>query len=245
VYSEGYFQDPGWSLEQAQQAKLDGICRALDLRPGDRFLDVGCGWGGLLMHAANSYNVRAVGCTLSDSQYEFTASAIATRGLEGRASVLRTDYRDIADRFDKIASIGMFEHVGRRRLGQYFRKVYSLLEDGGLFLNSGIVRPENIKDDSQTWFLLRRVFPGGELAHLSDVLRSAERAGFSILTVRSLRKYYARTCHEWIRRLRRNAEACIHLVGNELYRTWLLYLAASEANFDTGQTNVFSVLMAR
>jgi len=245
VYSAAQFEHPSWSLDQAQEAKLKRICEELDLRAGDRFLDIGSGWGGLLIYAAERHKVSITGCTLSHHQYEFTDSLIHARGLEQCASVRELDYRDLSRRFDKIASVGMFEHVGRHRLGKYFRKIYSLLERHGLFLNSGIVRPENVTDDPQTWFLLRRVFPGGELAHLSEVIHAAEKAGFGIIKIESLRKDYARTCEEWVRRLRRNKDTCVGLVGKETFRTWLLYLAASAVNFEAGTTDVFSILMTR
>ena len=245
VYSSAQFEDPAWSLDRAQETRLGRICNELDLHPGERLLDVGCGWGGLLVYAADRHKARALGCTLSHSQYEFTDSLIHARGLEEYASVQERDYRDLCQPFQKIASIGMFEHVGRHRLDAYFRKIYGLLDRGGLFLNSGIVRPEKIRDDVQTWFLLRKVFPGGELAHLSEIVRAAERAGFGIVRLRSLREDYGRTCREWINRLRRNEETCRSLVGNETYRTWLLYLAASANNFETGATDVFSILMAK
>ncbi len=245
VYSSALFEDAAWSLDQAQEAKLKKLCQDLDLRAGDRFLDVGCGWGALLVYAAQRYKVRATGCTLSHNQYLFTRSLIHQRGLQESASVQELDYRDLSRRFNKIASVGMFEHVGRHRLAKYFRKIYSLLDHGGLFLNSGIVRPENVADDPETWFLLRRVFPGGELAHLSEVVRAAEAAGFEVIRIEGLRKDYARTCKEWVERLRQNKDASIGLVGEEIYRTWLLYLAASEANFEAGATDVFSVLMAK
>ena len=245
VYSAGLFEKPGWSLEQAQEAKLKRICEDLELHPGERFLDVGCGWGSLLVHAAQCFGVQATGCTLSHRQYEFARSLIEARGLEQGAAVREADYRELAQRFDKVASIGMFEHVGRHRLVQYFGKIYGLLEDGGLFLNSGITRPETVSDDPETWFLLRRVFPGGELAHLSEVVRAAETAGFRILRIVSQRKDYARTCEEWVSRLRRNRDVCVGLVGEKIYRTWLLYLAASAINFDCGRTDDFSILMSK
>ncbi|HXJ13199.1 MAG TPA: class I SAM-dependent methyltransferase [Candidatus Limnocylindrales bacterium] len=245
VYSSGYFQDPSWSLEQAQYAKLDLICQKLNLQPGEQFLDVGCGWGALVIHAVQRYGARATGCTLSSSQYEFASSAIAARGLEDRAVLRETDYRNLSGRFRKIASVGMFEHVGRHRLGRYFRKIYNLLEENGLFLNSGITRPEWIVDGAQTYFLQKKVFPGGELAHLSDVVRQAEKAGFEVLAVESIRVHYARTCREWVARLQQNAESCLNLVGRETYRTWLLYLAASALSFDVGQTNAYQIMMAK
>ncbi len=245
VYSEGYFGDAGWSLEQAQEAKLDSICKDLDLRPGEKFLDVGCGWGALVVLAAEQYGAHATGCTLSRSQCAYASSLIESRELTDRAKVREVDYRDLSGRFDKIASIAMFEQVGRHRLGAYFRHVYGLLADGGRFLNSGITRPQPVRDDPQSWFLLRRVFPGGELAHLSDVVREAENVGFEILKAESVRKHYALTCRAWVDRLRRNTSACINLVGQETYRTWLLYLAASALNFETGETDVQRVLMAK
>ena len=165
VYSSALFIDPSWSLEEAQSAKLDLICRKLQLRPGERFLDVGCGWGALMIHAAEHYGVYASGCTLSRNQYEYAGSTITARGLERRAAqVLEMDYRCLSGRFRKIASIGMFEHVGRHRLEDYFRTVYRLLEDDGLFLNSGITRPQRVQDDPETYFMQKEVFPGGELA---------------------------------------------------------------------------------
>ena len=245
VYSAARFRDAAWPLDRAEEAKLDEICEDLELRRGDRLLDVGCGWGSVLVHATERFHVNAFGCTLSHNQYEYTKSLIHARGLEQSAEVEERDYRDVSRRFDRISSIGMFEHVGRHRLASYFRKIYSLLERGGLFLNSGIVRPETVGNGAQTWFLLRRVFPGGELAHLSDVVRAAESAGFSIRKVESLRLDYARTCQEWVARLRRNRDTCVGLVGAEIYRTWLLYLAASAVNFESGQTDVFSIVMSK
>jgi cyclopropane-fatty-acyl-phospholipid synthase len=245
IYSEGYFKDPAWSLEQAQEAKLEGICRDLNLRPGERFLDVGCGWGALVIHAAERFEAQAMGCTLSHRQFDFARAAIRRKGLERRVVVEEIDYRAVSRRFDKIASIGMFEHVGRHRLCAYFRKIYSLLEDGGLFLNSGIIRPQGVKNDPQTWFLLRNVFPGGELVNLADMIRFAEDAGFNIVRIESVRKDYALTCRAWVDRLQANAESCMKLVGEKSYRTWLLYLAASALGFESGQTDVFTVLMSK
>lgn len=245
IYSAALFEKPEWSLDQAQEAKLRTICEMLDLHPGDRFLDIGCGWGGLLTYCAMNYRVQATGCTLSHNQFGYTRSLIQALGLERYESVLELDYRDIPGRFDKIASIGMFEHVGRHRLAAYFRTVYNRLESGGRFLNSGIVRPQGIADDPQTWFVLNRVFPGGELAHLSDVIRAAEGAGFETLRIDNLRQHYGRTCREWVSRLSRSQDRCIGIVGEETYRTWLLYLAAAAMNFEAGSTSVVSILMRR
>lgn len=245
VYSAADFKDAAWSLDQAQESKLKQICEDLELSPGERYLDVGCGWGALVTYAADNYKVRATGCTLSRNQCQFARSLVQAHGLENAVSIQELDYRDLSGTFDKISSIGMFEHVGRHRLGQYFRKIYNLLERGGKFFNSGIVRPQNVEDDAQTWFLLNRVFPGGELVHLADVISTAETADLEILRVETLRTDYARTCREWVDRLRRNEDICVRFVGEETYRTWLLYLAASAANFDANTTSVFSVLMRK
>jgi cyclopropane-fatty-acyl-phospholipid synthase len=244
-YSCAYFTDPECSLEQAQLAKLDYVCRKLDVRPGERFLDVGCGWGALVAYAAASYGASATGCTLSASQAEYAAKHLSDAGLAGRAHVVEKDYRDIEGRFPKIASVGMFEHVGRRRLRRYFECLFRLLEPSGLLLNHGILRPQSVRDSVESSFLRRHVFPGGELVHLGDAIRVAEQAGFEVLDVENLRPHYALTCRSWVSRLLQNEKRCLRVVGTEIYRTWLLYLAASALSFEEGQTDVYQVLMAK
>jgi cyclopropane-fatty-acyl-phospholipid synthase len=245
VYSCAYFKDFGQSLDDAQLAKLDHICRKLDIRPEDRFLDVGCGWGALVVRAAEKYGALALGCTLSFQQTQFAAKTIAEHALEGRAAVRAVDYRRLRGPFRKIASVGMFEHVGRRRLGQYFRTISGMLDDDGLFLNHGIIRPVEVTDGPETLFLQRKVFPGGELVHLPLMIREAERAGFEVLDVENLRPHYAETCRRWVDRLQRNAQACITAAGGETYRTWLLYLAGSAVSFERGVTDIYQVLFAK
>ncbi len=245
VYSCAYFKNPDWSLDQAQEAKLDHICRKLDLRPGERFLDIGCGWGGLVLHAAARYGALATGCTLSLQQFEYAARAVSERGLCGLVTIHEKDYRDLDGRFDKIASVGMFEHVGVRRLPAYFRKAQSLLAEGGLFLNHGIARPGSVRRDAESLFLRRKVFPGGELASLTDTVRAAEAAGFEVLDVENLRPHYALTCRAWVRNLQANEEACRRVVDRGTYRTWLLFLAASALAFEEGATEIHQVLMAK
>jgi cyclopropane-fatty-acyl-phospholipid synthase len=245
VYSCAYFERPDLTLDQAQAAKLDHICRKLDLRAGERFLDIGCGFGALVAHAAGRYGAQATGCTLSLRQFETARRMLQERGLEGRASVQLADYRDLDGAFAKIASVGMVEHVGVRRLRGYFTKAHAMLEPDGLFLNHGIARPETVKVGADWVFLQRRVFPGGELPHLSEVAREAERAGFEVLDVENLRPHYARTCRAWVERLRENEAACTRLVGRACYRTWVLYLAVSALNFESGLTDVHQVLLAK
>ena len=240
VYSCAYFRTPEATLEEAQVDKLEHICRKLDLRPGERFLDIGCGWGALLAHAATRYSATATGCTLSGAQYEFACAR-----LEGRAQVLELDYRDLTGRYDKIASVGMFEHVGLRRAPQYFRKMAALLAPDGLFLNHAIGRPQGVEDDAASLFVRRRIFPGGQLIHLSETICEAENAGFEVLDVENLRPHYARTCRLWQERLTASREAALHVADEHTFRAWRLWLAACSLNFEEGVSSVYQVLMAK
>jgi cyclopropane-fatty-acyl-phospholipid synthase len=245
VYSAAHFSDPCMSLDEAQLAKLRRICEALRLRRGDRFLDIGCGWGGLVIHAAEHFGVNAFGCTVARAQKDFAQEIIEQRGLAGRVTIELRDYRDLRGRFDKIASVGMFEHVGRKRLRSYFLKVHSLLEKGGLFLNRGVVRPQGAFDGPDTLFIQRHVFPGGELVHLHDVVREGERAGFQVIGIEDLRRHYALTCRAWVKNLERNVEGCKAVAGERTYRTWLLYLAASAVGFEEGRIGCAQVLFEK
>jgi cyclopropane-fatty-acyl-phospholipid synthase len=245
VYSCAYFQRTEMSIDEAQAAKLDYICRKLDVKPGERFLDVGCGFGALVVHAAGRYGARAVGCTLSPRQWETANHALSGLGLQTSASVELADYRDLHGSFDKIASVGMVEHVGVHRLYGYFAKLHAMLTPEGLFLNHGITRPERVRPGAEWLFVQRRVFPGGELPHLSELLRAAGRAGFEVLDVENLRPHYARTCRAWVERLLAHEQACRRLVGSAVHRTWVLYLTASALNFEAGQLDVHQVLLAK
>lgn len=245
LYSAAHFSGRAATLEDAQLEKLERICNSLDLRPGQRFLDIGCGWGALAVYAAEHFGVHATGCTLSRNQFEYARNVARERRIESRVSILETDYRELEGQFDSIASVGMFEHVGISRLGEYFRRVHSLLQDGGRFLNRGIVRPETISDDPETLFLRKSVFPGGELVHLSDTLREAERAGFQTLQMEDLREHYALTCRAWVARLQENVQECMRLVGGVTYRTWLLYLAASVVSFEDGISDAAQLTFAK
>jgi cyclopropane-fatty-acyl-phospholipid synthase len=245
VYSSAYFESPEDSLERAQERKLDLICRDLELRPEESLLDVGCGWGGLLFHAAERFGVKAQGCTIAEQQLEYIKRETQNRGLADRVKGCLCDYRDTRGTYDKIASIGMFEHVGKGRLAGYFRKMFELLRPKGLFLNRGVVRPPGISDGPDTLFLQRSVFPGGELVHLDDVLREGKRAGFEAIGTRDLRVNYALTCKAWVANLHRNQERCRELVGDRTYRTWLLYLAASAVGFEDGRTGAAQVLFLK
>ncbi len=245
VYSCAYFEQPGMSLDQAQAAKLDLICRKLDVKPGERFYDVGCGFGALVAHAAEHYGARAGGCTLSRRQFEAAGTLFRERGLNRRARVELADYRDLHGRFDKMSSIGMVEHVGLRRLDGYFARIHSVLAPDGVFLNHGIARPETVEPGPGWVFLQRRVFPGGDLPRLSQIVLKAEKAGFEVLDVENLRPHYARTCRLWVERLLSHEELCTELVGAATFRTWVLYLAVSSLNFEAGLTDVFQVLLMK
>lgn len=243
VYSCAYFKDKQQCLEDAQLRKLQHICRKLDLHPGEKFLDVGCGWGGLITYAAEDYGVLSTGCTLSAEQYNFVSELIAGRVLQQRVRVELSDYGNMIGPFDKIASVGMFEHVGPHQLGSYFQTLNRLLRPGGLILNHGITRPETVRDGPETLFVLQNVFPGGGLRRLSDVIRVADRAGFEVVDVENLRPHYALTCRAWVHRLQENVTQCLRVVDRSVYRAWLLTLAASARCFEDGRLNVNQVLL--
>jgi cyclopropane-fatty-acyl-phospholipid synthase len=247
VYSCAYFLSAEDDLNAAQCRKLDYVCRKLRLRPGQRLLDIGCGWGGLLLHAARRYGVEARGITLSRAQADFAKERIRTQRLDRKCSVELCDYRDLADRtgFDKIVSIGMFEHVGEKLLPLYFRKAWSLLKPGGVFLNHGIASNPSLPHTSGSGFTDRYVFPDGELLPLSTMLQAAEMNGFEVRDVESLREHYALTLREWVRRLeRRWAEAC-RLTDEATCRIWKLYMAGSAHGFTAGRLNVYQTLFLK
>jgi cyclopropane-fatty-acyl-phospholipid synthase len=247
VYSCGYYDDGTDTLEAAQTAKLDYICKKLRLRPGERLLDIGCGWGAFVLRAAQQFGARALGITLSRPQYEEAQRRIAAANLGDRVQVELRDYRDLrGEQFDKIASIGMFEHVGRARLAEYFRAAYAALRPGGLFLNHGIAEQgEKRRGGRASGFIERFVFPDGELVAVSDALLTAERAGFEVRDVESLREHYARTLRAWVANLERNRAAAEAAAGAQSYRTWRLYMAGSAQGFATGRLGIFQSLLAR
>ena len=245
VYSCAYFERPGMTLEQAQQAKLDHICRKLQLQPGEQFLDIGCGWGALLLHAAQNYGVQAHGITLSARQFALARTRIRDAGLEGQVTVALQDYRDVPGeaRFDKIASVGMFEHVGLKNLPQYFDVVHRLLRPRGLFLNHGITHDEEGWGDAvSSRFINRYVFPDGELDTVSNIQRAMERSQFEILDMEGLRPHYAITLREWVLRLDQQHAAALHHVNESTYRIWRLYMAASALEFESGSLGVYQIL---
>lgn len=249
VYSCAYFPDPGMSLDAAQEAKLDLICRKLMLKPGERFLDIGCGWGGLIFHAAERYGVKASGITLSAKQHEHVKAEIARRGVGERVDVRLLDYRDLeGERYHKIASVGMFEHVGRHHLPAYFARMREALEPGGLALNHGITlgapHVAGLRSGISE-FIEDYVFPGGELTHISRVLETLSGAGLEAVDLESWRPHYARTLWHWADRLSAASDQACALVGERATRVWRIYMAGSAHAFSRGWLSLFQVLAGR
>jgi cyclopropane-fatty-acyl-phospholipid synthase len=246
VYSCAYFKSMQDSIDAAQTQKLDHICRRLRLRKGDRLLNIGCGWGGLLIHAAKNYGVDAFGITLSVPQAEMTRQRIREAGLADRCRVEVCDYRDLDTRrpYDKLVSVGMFEHVGQALLPEYFRQAWSLLRSGGVFLNHGIAASASFQRKGPS-FIDKYVFPDGELVPVHATLRAAESVGFEVRDVESLREHYALTLQQWVRRLESKAVQARSIVGEETYRVWRLYMAGSAHAFTAGRLNLYQILLSK
>jgi len=245
VYSCAYFEDGKQTLAGAQQDKLDYICRKLRLQPGQKLLDIGCGWGALVLWAARHYGVKAHGITLSEEQYRYAQQRIRDEGLEDQVTVELRDYRDLPDQaqYDRVVSVGMFEHIGLKNFDTYFSTVRRVLKKGGLFLNHGITNDSGWGRTPVRRFVNRYIFPDGELARISDVNDAMEKAGFELLDVESLRRHYAMTLRRWVKSLEAHKDQAIRAAGDKVYRLWRLYMAGSAYYFERGSINVYQVLV--
>lgn len=247
AYSCAYFQHPMDDLETAQRDKFDHICRKLGLQAGQQLLDIGCGWGGLIIHAARFYRVQAEGITLSEQQLEYVQKKIKDERLTDRLSVRLLDYRQMPEEktYDAIASVGMVEHVGREQLPDYFGKAFRLLKPGGLFLNHGIGLGSVHLPGLSGSFISSHVFPDSDLIRLHDMLRPAESEGWEVRDVESLREHYELTLRHWVRRLEDHHEEAIRIVDEKTYRTWRLYMAGCAHNFNKGRLSIYQTLLAK
>ncbi|OHX11219.1 SAM-dependent methyltransferase [Chromobacterium sphagni] len=245
VYSCAYFETGLESLEEAQLKKIDHILTKLKLAPGQSLLDIGCGWGGLVMRAAQRFGVRCLGITLSRNQYEAATRKVRAAGLQDRIEIRLQDYRDVNEQFDRIASVGMCEHVGIKGLPAYFRRINDMLYDDGMALNHGITM---VNADSREApfgagrFMEKYVFPGGELPHVGEVLRTMQQGGLEVLDVESLRRHYAKTLAAWSRNFETNSEAIRLEVGEEKFRIWRVYLSGCAYAFRHDVVSIYQVL---
>jgi len=247
LYSCAYFRDPQGDLEQAQQDKLELICRKLDLQPGERMLDLGCGWGALTLWAAQNFGVSVQAITLSRNQAEYARRLFAEHGLQDRCKVDLIHWREFTspEPFDKVAAVGIIEHVGIRWYPDYFGKIFDLLKPGGLFLNHGITHVHHWQPNAHMRFISKYVFPNGELDSISNILLRTEECGWEILDVEQLRLHYARTCRLWVEALQKNEKRAIELAGQKIYRIWLAYMAGSTVSFENGDLGLYQTLLRK
>ncbi len=246
VYSCAYFVSGEEDIDTAQTNKLEYICRKLRLRPGERLLDVGCGWGGLILYAAEKFGVHACGITLSKPQAALARGRIQQAGLGDRCEVQVCDYRDFpgSAAYDKIVSVGMFEHVGESRLPQYFQQAFALLKPGGVFLNHGIAVSATYRRMGPS-FIEKYVFPDGQVVPLGTTVRVAEASGFEVRDIESLREHYAETLRHWVHRLEARAAEAKRLTHETAYRVWRIYMAGSAHGFARGRVNIYQVLFSK
>jgi cyclopropane-fatty-acyl-phospholipid synthase len=246
VYSCAVWSDESRSLEEAQEEKLDLVCRKLGLQPGMRVLDVGCGWGSFVLHAATRYGVAVVGITISTEQAELVRKRVAEAGLTDRVEIRVQDYRDIDDGpYDAVSSLGMSEHVGREQLGRYVSQLHGLLRPGGRLLNHAISWNAGPTEDDPDSFIPRYVFPDGEMLSLGEMVVALEGGGFEVLDVEALRRHYALTLRAWVKNLEEQWDEAVRLTSEGRARIWRLYMAASALGFESGLTGVNQVLLQK
>jgi cyclopropane-fatty-acyl-phospholipid synthase len=248
VYSCAYFENGDEDLATAQTKKLDHILSKIALRPGQTLLDIGCGWGALAIRAAQRYGARCIGVTLSERQAELARERVARAGLQGQVEIRLQDYRDVDGQFDRITSVGMFEHVGVRHLPEYFSRVRKLLAPGGVVMNHGITTTDT--DNGATpygggEFIDKYVFPRGELAHLSTVIRTMQEGGLEVRDVENLRRHYARTCATWTENFENNAERIRTLTDPKRFRIWHVYLAGCAYAFAHDRISLYQIVCGK
>lgn len=247
VYSCAYFESHDEDIDTAQERKLDYLCRKMRLKPGQRLLDIGCGWGGLVIHAAKYYGVHATGITLSQPQADLANECIRAAGLADRCGVQVKDYRQFNDPkgYDALVSVGMFEHVGAAMLPAYFQKAFSLLKPGSVFMNHGIASRATDAPQQGPTFSDTYVFPDGELVPINITLHAAEENGFEVRDVESLREHYALTLRQWVQRLEANHDQALKFVDEPTYRVWRLFMSGSAHGFTDGRLNLYQSLLVK
>ena len=245
VYSCAYFEDGDEDLATAQTKKIDHILRKIALQPNQTLLDIGCGWGALAIRAAQQYRARCVGVTLSENQFALAKERVRRAGLEHLVEIRLQDYRDVRGRFDRITSVGMFEHVGVKHLAEYFAAIHRLLADDGVVMNHGITTTD--PDNGETpygggEFIGKYVFPQGELAHIGHVLKAMQQAKLEVGDVENLRRHYARTCAIWTDNFEAHAERARALAGDKRYRIWHVYLAGCSYAFEQDWISLYQIV---
>ncbi|MEA3084042.1 MAG: cyclopropane-fatty-acyl-phospholipid synthase [Paraburkholderia sp.] len=245
VFSCGYFENGNETLDQAQLKKIDRVLSEIDVQPGQRLLDIGCGWGALVMRAAATYGARCVGVTLSENQYQLATERVRAAGLSDKVEIRLADYRDVRGRFERITRVGMFEHIGRDALPSYFSKVRGLLADNGILIDHRITPPDSDKGDTQasgSEFLGGFMFPSGEPSHISGVTRALHESGLEAVDVQNLGRYCATTLRCWAERYEQHTERIRQTVGETKYRTWRVFLAGCAHAFSTRNASAHQIV---
>jgi len=245
VYSCAYFENGDETLEEAQLKKIDHILTKIRLKRGQNLLDIGCGWGALVIRAAEKFGANCIGITLSQNQYDLARKRVSDAGLSDRIEIRLQDYRDVTGKFDRITSVGMFEHVGKDNLPAYFKKVCDLLADDGIVMNHGITASDPDNRDTSALggdFIDKYVFPSGELPHVSLAMRTMQQGGLEPLDAECLRRHYARTLTCWAERFENCTEAIRSIVGETRYRIWRVYLAGCAHAFAIGNVSIFQLV---